>query len=202
MGRIIIDIADEILEEAGIILESLGLNIEIATNIFLRRVILEKGLPLSMTRQAEKTVPTKVRNEKQEKDAEEVDDKEVRTGTSTYKRITEEMVEEVWRSFLLLYKHKTPINVLSTELAKKTGMNWGSASIYLNFLLNLVNGESHFRTMKIKDLEFLMEKIEEELGEAEYQQAKKSLRKSIPYWRENLTGRFADKIEEYLKKLN
>jgi hypothetical protein len=79
----------------------------------------------------------------------------------------------------------------------KTGMNQGSAFIYLTVLANLVKGEPNTRVLKYRDLEYLMGKIRAELGENEYQKALQSLRASIPYWREKISSVFADKVEAY-----
>jgi len=54
--------------------------------------------------------------------------------------------------------------------------------------------------LKFTDLEYLMGKIQIELGEGKYQNALNSLMASVPYWREKIPGVFADKVEAYCKK--
>ncbi len=122
--------------------------------------------------------------------------------TRRYKKITAEMIIEVWESFMKHYQFRTPISELSADLAARTGMNRKSAAVYLNFLFNLVNANQQTRVIKMNDLEFFMAKIQANLGEFEFQNALRSLQRSIPFWRDSLTGKFSDKIEDYLKKLN
>jgi len=52
---------------------------------------------------------------------------------------------------------------LSKQVSLKTGMKNGSASIYLNFLANLVNEKPNTRALKFEDVEYLMSKIRTEL---------------------------------------
>jgi len=49
MAKIEIQVDDNILSEASRILHSLGMDVEMAVNILLRRTIIEKGLPMTMT---------------------------------------------------------------------------------------------------------------------------------------------------------
>lgn len=110
------------------------------------------------------------------------------------------MVDEVWHAFIKYHSGLGEISRLSDEVAEKSGMNRGSAFIYLNILSNLIKGEPNTRTLKMKDLEYLMKKIKSELGDNEHQRAIQSLKKSIPYWNEKLSGAFADKVEAFCKK--
>lgn len=195
MAKIEINIDDATLREAEKILHSLGMNTEIAVSIFLRRVALEKGLPMAMTASTSSQAETDY-----SEDPGETFDYESIQETRSNNKITPDMVEEVWDSFLRYLKGSGEINRLSTEVSKRTGMNRGSAFIYLNILANLVKGESNTRTMKMNDLEYYMEKIKKELGENKYQDALKSLRLSVPYWQEKLSGNFGDKVEAYCRK--
>lgn len=195
MATIEINIDDAILREVEKILHSLGMNTEIAVNIFLRRVALEKGLPMSMAASASNQTEPDF-----SEDSGETFDYDSNQVTRSNNKITPEMVEEVWRSFLRYLEGSSEINRLSTEVSKKTGINRGSAFIYLNILANLVKGDPNTRTMKMNDLEYYMGKIKKELGEKKYQDALKSLRLSVPYWQEKLSGSFADKVEAYCKK--
>jgi len=133
-------------------------------------------------------------------DTDEVFDYESKQFARSNNRITPAMVEEVWRAFLRHIEGSGEINRLSTEVSEKTGMNRGSAFIYLTVLANLVNGNPNTRVLKYKDLEYLMDRIKTELGESKYQKAIQSLKMSVPYWREKIPGSFADKVEAYCKK--
>jgi len=195
MAKIEIQIDDGIITEAKKVLHSLGMDVEMAVNIYLRRIALEKGLPMTMTGSASKRI-----EQDTTEDFEESFDDDARASTRSNNRITTAMVDEVWQAFLRHLGGSGEINPLSTEVSTKTGMNRGSAFIYLTFLANLVNGDPNTRVLKYKDLEYLMGKIRAELGESKYQKALKSLMASVPYWREKIPGAFADKVEAYCKK--
>lgn len=195
MAKIEIQIDDRILAEAESVLHSLGMDVEMAVSIYLRRIALEKGLPMTMTGSVPKRPEPEITEDF--KDSFEDDSK---ASTRSSSRITAEMVDEVWRAFLRHIEGSGGISSLSTEVSSKTGMNRGSAFIYLTVLANLVNGDSNTRVLKYKDLEYLMGKIKTELGESKYQNALKSLQVSVPYWREKVPGNFADKVESYCKK--
>lgn len=183
MAKIEIQVDDNILSEASRILHSLGMDVEMAVNILLRRTIIEKGLPMTMT-----TPSLEPRN------------KITRVSGRSKLKITPEMVDEVWKAFLRYINGAEELTSLSKQVSLKTGMKNGSASIYLNFLANLVNEKPNTRALKFEDVEYLMSKIRTELGDDLYRKALKSLKKSIPYWRKNLSDSFADKIEEYCEK--
>ena len=117
----------------------------------------------------------------------------------TNKAITKEMVDEVWKAFLKYQKGLGDISRLRDDVAEQSGMNSGSAFIYLNILANLAKGEPNTRTLKMKDLSYLMEKIRTELSDEIFQNAIKSLQRSIPYWQVNIPGSFVGKVEEYCK---
>jgi addiction module RelB/DinJ family antitoxin len=196
MARIEVQINDDTLSEAEKVLYSLGMDVEVAVSIFLRRVAIEKGLPITMAAST---------SNKSESDyfgdtTDEISDNGSSQIGRSNNRITPVMVEEVWRAFLRHIEGSGEINRLSTEVSEKTGMNRGSAFIYLTVLTNLVNGGPNTRVLKYRDLEYLMEKIKTELGESKYQKAVQSLKISVPYWREKISGSFADKVETYCKK--
>ena len=196
MVTVEIQMEENLLDEAEKVLGAIGMDIPMAVNIFLRRVVLEKGLPMTMTGSGEskKTFAKLPETPEEESEYEFI-------MTRTNKAITREMVEEVWRAFIKYSKGLGELSRLSDEVAEKSGMSRGSAFIYLNILANLVKGEPNTRTLKMKDLTFLMEKIRAELEDSLYQNAIKSLLRSIPYWQANLPGAFAEKVEAYCKNL-
>lgn len=195
MAKIEIQIDDGILTEAEMVLHTLGLDIEMAVSIYLKRIALEKGLPMTMTGHGLKQSETEMTD-----DSDDFIGDESRVPTRSNRKITPAMVDEVWHAFLKYTGESGEINLLSTEVSVKTGMNKGSAFIYLTVLVNLVNGNPNTRVLKYKDLEYLMGKIESELGESKYQKALRSLDLSISYWREKIPGSYADKVEAYCKK--
>jgi Na+-transporting NADH:ubiquinone oxidoreductase subunit NqrD len=97
------------------------------------------------------------------------------------------------------------ISSLNDEVSEYSGMKRGSVFIYLIILSNLIKGEPNTLTMKFKDLQSLMGKIESQLGENVYRDAIHSLEQSISYWRKKIPGSFANKVEalcrEYYQNL-
>lgn len=190
MAKIEIHIDDGILTEAEVVLQTLGLDIEMAVIIYLKRIALEKGLPMIMTGHGLKLPETEITDDFED---------ESRVENRSNRKITPDMVDAVWHAFLIYTGGSNEIKSLSTEVSIQTGMNQGSAFIYLTVLSNLVSGNPNTRVLKYKDLEYLMGKIKLELGEIKYQKALKSLGLSIEYWREKIPGSYADKVEAYCK---
>jgi addiction module RelB/DinJ family antitoxin len=184
-------IDEEVFKSASQVFESIGMDLQMAVNVFLRRTASEKAFPLSMvapvaapeqsyaTGGREKTQPTQ------------------RVNNS----ITQDMVEDVWHTFVRLLRDNGEINRLSDETSKRTGMTRGSAFIYLCILNNLVNGEYNTRNMKVVDLEYYLNKIKAELGAQSFSNALSSLEQSIPYWRDKIPGAFADNVEALIRSM-
>lgn len=172
-------------EEASRILESIGLSMDMAVGIFIKRIIKEKGLPLVL-KQTESDAKMDL----------SFSEENIIVRKSS-KAITMVMAEEVWSAFRKYQKGYDEILVLSDEISEKTGMNKGSAFIYLNIIAKMVKGEKNTRSMKPKDFEYFLNRIQSELGENAFQNAVKSIRLSIPYWRNNLPT-FADSMQEVL----
>lgn len=195
MAHIEVQVDDEILTEAERILHQLGMDVQMAVSIYLRRIALEKGLPMNMVGQGLERTELSISDDRDGSFADVSN-----TSTRSNSRITTEMVETLWHAFLQYVEGSGEIKPLSKEVHQKTGMNSGSAFIYLNVLSNLINGSHNTRVLKFKDLEYLMGKIQSDLGEATFQKAIRSLISSVPYWREKIPGNFADRVEEYCKK--
>lgn len=195
MITIEIDVDECILKEAEKALNSIGMDVQIAVNVFLLRVAIEKGFPMSITSASNLREPA-VFEESQAPLS-----KEHMYPTRSNNTITREMVDEVWRSFVRYHKGLGEINSLSDEVSKNSGMNRGSAFIYLNILSNLIKGEPNTRILKIKVLEYVIGKIKYELRVNEYRNAIQSLEQSIPYWRKKIPGAFADNVEALIKKM-
>lgn len=185
----------EIFTKAEQVLRPLGMDVEMAVSIYLRRIALENGLPMTMTSSVTKRPVLET--------ADAIEDSfndDSETSVRSNSKITTEMVDHVWLAFLRYHSGLGEINSLSTEVSAKTGMNKGSAFIYLNVLVNLVDGAPNTRVLKYKDLEYLMGKIKNELGDKKYQAALDSLKASAPYWREKISDNFADRVEAYCRK--
>jgi len=193
MAIIEINVDENTLKEAEKALHSIGMDVQIAVNVFLRRVAIEKGFPMPMT--------TSVSSQKENVVYQEDEVKEHMYQTRSNNTITGKMVDELWQAFLRYNKGFGEISRLRDEVAENSGMNSGSAFIYLNILANLIKGAPNTRTLKMKDLVYLMERIKSELGPNEYHNAIQSLKTSIPYWRKKLAGSFADHVEKNLNSI-
>lgn len=194
MAKIEINIDESVLKEAEEALYSIGMDVQIAINVFLRRVAIDKGLPMSMTASISRSKEYNVSENSQVQLNKEY------THQTRNNTITREMVDGLWNAFIRYNKGIGEIRSLSDDVSKDTGMNRGSAFIYLTILSNLIKGESNTRTLKYKDLEYLMGKIESQLDESSYQNAIQSIERSIPYWKEKIPGAFADKVENFLQE--
>lgn len=196
MVTIKIDVDDSVLKEAEKVLYSIGMDVPIAVNIFLRRVAIEKGMPMSMSASVLKQEKELDYSEGKQLHLTEERSCKIRKSSA----ITRDMVDKVWEAFIRYNKGLGEIKSLSNEVSKNTGMNRGSAHIYLTILSNLIKGEPNTRILKIEDLEYMLERIKSELGENAYRNAIQSLKQSIPYWREKIPGLFADKVEKLYNK--
>lgn len=196
MVTIKIDVDDSVLKEAEKVLYSIGMDVPIAVNIFLRRVAIEKGMPMSMSASVLKQEKELDYSEGKQLHLTEERSCKIRKSSA----ITRDMVDRVWEAFIRYNKGLGEIKSLSNEVSKNTGMNRGSAHIYLTILSNLIKGEPNTRILKIEDLEYMLERIKSELGENAYRNAIQSLKQSIPYWREKIPGLFADKVEKLYNK--
>lgn len=174
-------------DEANAILESVGISMEMAVGIFIKRVVKEKGLPIILKQSEIDIQPIKPVID---------DNKATRKSPNT---ITILMVEEVWKAFRKSQKSYYSFIDLSDEIYIKTGMNRSSAFIYLNIISKMVKGEKNTRSMKPKDFEFFLERIHREIGISAFESALKSIRLSIPYWKGNLPT-FADSMQDILDK--
>ncbi len=190
MTTIEINVDENVLTDAENVLNRIGMDIPIAVNVFLRRVSIEKGLPFSL-----------VVSESSKEPPQDCNTEIYTYQTRSNNTISPKMTQEVWYSFTEYLKGLGEINPLSDKVSEISGMNRGSAFIYLTMLANLSKAEGNTRTMKMKDLEFFMEKIKSELNTEIYQNAIKSLERSVPYWKSKLGGSFGEKVEKNLKTI-
>lgn len=183
-----IEIDDALVNEASLIYETLGIDTETAVRMFLKRTVLEQRLPLSTS------VPS----------VDSVERMTEKTGITkrTKNVITKLMVEDIWRRFSGYLEEGGSINSIAQDAHEATGMNQGSAFIYLTILDNLINGKHNTRNMKMSDLEYLMDQIKGQLDERLYINAISSLRKSLPYWDKEEFGQFAAKVQRYLNSID
>jgi len=180
--RISFEIDEDIARKAEAIYFSTGIDTETALSIFMRRTVLENRLPIDMRMVVVEPTPPPM-----EEQIERVS-------------ITPHMVKFLWDAFKVHRSSGGDIRNISNNIAKTTGMNSGSAFIYMVILSNLIAGKSNTRNMKMEDLEYYMDKIKSEYGDATFNKALDSLEQSVPYWRQKIPGRFADRVKDYLKK--
>jgi addiction module RelB/DinJ family antitoxin len=179
-----IKIDDELANNAQHIFDTIGIDIETAVRMFLKRTVLEQRLPLNTSITVANSFDTTATSITQPK----------RTNTV----ITKAMVEDIWKRFLKYMVAGGNINSIAAAAHEATGMNQGSAFIYITILDNLINGKHNTRNMKMADLEFYMNRIKHELEDQFYRNAITSLKLSIPYWTKNEFGQFASKVQAYL----
>ena len=116
-------------------------------------------------------------------------------------KITYEMCLTLWNEFKQDYSSgNRNLQEIAQIINARTGMNRGSAFIYLTILNNLVNGVHNTRTLKYEDLEYFVDKIKTEFPETVLKATISSLELSVPYWEEKVTGSFADKVRRLVAK--
>lgn len=183
-----IEVDDELANSAQLIYDTLGIDTETAVRMFLKRTVLEQRLPLNTSVSGVERF-------------EAVEAPDVRPKRSK-NVITKAMAEDIWRRFVRYANEGGSTNSIAAEAHETTGMNQGSAFIYLTILDNLINGKHNTRNMKMADLEFYMDMIKGELDEQSYRNAVASLRLSIPYWDKEEFGQFASKVQTYLDSID
>lgn len=185
--KLTVEVDESLLHDAQSIYDTIGIDTDTAIRMFLKRTVLEQRLPLSTG------VP--IVDERDSGPSANV------TPKRTKNAITQPMVEDIWRRFLRYLDEGDNINALAAGAHTTTGMNQGSAFIYLTILDNLVNGKHNTRNMKMADLKYYMCQIENELDEQSYRNAIQSLRLSIPYWDKEEFGMFASKVQAFVDEL-
>jgi antitoxin component of RelBE/YafQ-DinJ toxin-antitoxin module len=201
--QFVFEVDEGVADKAEAIYLALGMDLEMAIGVFLRRTVLENRFPIEMGLPASTAAQQPAPQVDANLSTREVlnYEDEAYSPPRENSKITQPMVEALWAEFKN-YCNSTggDIRGISNHVSHETGMNPGSAFIYMNILNNLLSGTSNTRNMKMKDLEFYMAKIKEEFGEEEYQKALTSLELSVPYWDKPTFGYFAQHVKDYLKK--
>lgn len=181
--ELMINIDDQTAIEAQSIYDTLGIDIETAVKMFLKRTVLEQRLPLDTS------VPAS--------DAKASEMKAKRTNNV----ITKAMAQDIWRRFERYANEGGDVNAIAADAHATTSMNQGSAFIYLTILDNLINGKPNKRNMKMADLKYYVGQIKKDLDEQSYLNSIQSLKLSIPYWDKEVFGQFAAKVEAFVDEL-
>ena len=172
-----IDIQNETFEEASSILDSFGMSMDTALEIFIKNVIIKKGFPIELKQKnIHETIP--------------VESNKVKS------KINDEMIKVVWEKFKILQTGASTVIEISNLIESETGMNKGSAFIYLTILTNLIHGKENTRNMKVKDFEFFLNKIKEEFGTDAFHNSLETLRKSASYWEEKNLIKYAASVRD------
>lgn len=188
------EIDETLASKAEQIYNALGMNTQMALSLFIRRTVMDGKLPLAAV-----TSPPAIHASTDQPAPTPESDPHFES-KPTGKRITEEMVGAVWQAFLKMRQLGYSANSLASEVSNSTGMNPGSAFIYLTILDNLVKGKPNTRNMKMADLETYMSKIQNELNTSDYQNALLSLERSVPYWSKSQFGNFSKHVSLYLNQ--
>jgi antitoxin component of RelBE/YafQ-DinJ toxin-antitoxin module len=196
-----LNIDEKILERAEEKLNSIGMNLNTAIEIFLERIVAESTFPLTMKSSypplglddrftqgptENSAIPDTIENR-------------AAHGRPPNKRIpiTRDMTQSVWVFFREYYRNGGgDKKKVAAAIALESGMSEGSAYIYLVILDNLIEGKINKRNMKLADLSYCINKIEEELGQEKLSLALSSLERSLPYWRERINIAYADQVEQ------
>ena len=177
-------IDQETAEKAECVFRSRGLSADLAIGMYFQRTAMLGRLPY------DPTAPIDGGNAGGRTDSPTVEG---------YKAITPAMVEHLWDAFRANLSVERAALSVAADISRATGMNEGSAFMYLVILGNMVKGKPNTRSMKIADLAYYLGRIRDDLGEPAYSNAKKSLRESLAYWDEHSPGNFADKVRGLLR---
>lgn len=200
--QILITIDKQIVDNAEKILENIGIDLDMAINIFIKRLIKEEGIGFLLQKSVQSN-SNNLQTIKFNNANTQSDDKHIEIIHESHQpvfrrnnvEITEEMRDYIWTVFT---KNKNCSYTEYQELAKKvsidTGMNQGSAYIYFIILSSFMAGKSNTRTMKFDDLVYYVKKILQQYTKYEFECTIKALESSIPYWEERIPGRFAEKV--------
>jgi len=175
----------EKVDEAISILENLGISIEIAVGLFIRRIIQEGKLPFEI-------------------DLNELFDDE-KCVEETYRQIelanwdTQEMLETIWSAFLGFLEGYDAIEDFAAQISSKQKISKQVVINQMSFIENLINGIPNACMTKISNCEFYLKKIIEDLDDRATKKALMSIRLSIPFWRKKLPN-VDELIQEVLKK--
>jgi len=174
-------IEQETVEKAERVLEQIGLDFQTAFRMLCKRITKDNGI-LCLLQNAPDQVIEDFRAIKQ----------------TSVANITPAMRDAVWECFKQYRSQGN--NFVAKKVNEKTGMNLGSAFIYSVILDNMLNGKENTRTMKFADLVFYIERFKSTTMPPIFTSVLNSLKKSIPYWNEKLTGNYGRKVAELIKK--
>ena len=190
---LVINMDVSILDSADSLFEEMGIDTETAIKMFLKRVIKDRRMPYELVACKSTTETDHI---------EAFTSKPFNGVTRQSNKITREMCSEVWAVFKRFFSNRdTNLQEAARYINRETGMNSGSAFIYLNIINNLINGALNKRVLKYDDLLFFLERILLEFPDTAYQNAIKSLKVSIPYWEVKVPGAYADNIRQLVNSL-
>lgn len=196
------DIDDGLARDAQAVYGSMGLTTELAIRFFLQRTVAEGRIPFDPFAPIQSAAAVPAAPEPAAAPETATAPEPTRQAQRSTGKITFAMAERVWQAFSETHgTTEFDAQRLADEISEDTGMSRGSAFIYLVILDNLVAGKPNTRNMKMKDLEYYMGCIQEELGEPSFGNACESLMQSIEYWDKPQFGKFAENVQGYLKSI-
>jgi antitoxin component of RelBE/YafQ-DinJ toxin-antitoxin module len=210
---------DADFQKAEQVLSSMGMSLSIAVGIFVTLIARDERLPFRLGEPTEKTLPDTtlapidvasgdyshdVDKGQTIQDPRGSDSDSISRGAQNkrkLKKITPEMVREVWDVFMDADEdERKNKNKLKEEIADSSGMDPGSAYIYLVVLDHLFRGREIKRGIQLADIQFFLSQIKADrsLSQSVKNAAIRSLKKSIPYWEVKMGRTYADKIEKLI----
>ncbi len=200
--QIVLNLDEELVEKSERILDGIG-GLQIGVSIFLSRLIKENSFMFLFN----ENKVTYHFAETQRGDTGMITEKNkfddgIYVTKRTKKPITKEMRDYVWKFFKQVRVSEGVINRndVAKDIADKSGMNQGSAFIYIGILINLLDGNINTRNMKFEDLEQYVKYIKNECTERDFEKTLMSLEKSIPYWKEHFVSDFSYNVERLVKQ--
>lgn len=176
-----IRVDEKVASSANEVLEQIGLDIQTAFTMFCKRIVKDSGVAFlvqggSNARASES----------------KLSHRDCMTMRRMGNLITEEMRDSVWEC-LKQFRAKGN-HFVAKAVHEQTGMSRGSAFIYSLILDNMLAGKENTRMMKYADLVYYVDRIKQECPHRDYANAVLSLKISVPYWQNNISGLYGDKV--------
>jgi len=98
------------------------------------------------------------------------------------KKITLDIIKQIYLRAKDVFSQKDDINNAQYILVKDTGMNSGSAKMYIQAFLKMMVGEHYKRTINGTATEYFLKNIRDDFGQQALEQALASVEKHIEYY--------------------
>ena len=118
------------------------------------------------------------------------------------KRITLDMIRQVYPLAKDVFERKANISEAQDILARDKGMHPGSARMYVQASLSMMNGECYKRNISGSATEYFLENIHKDFGQQSLRKALSSVEKHIKYHEGFMHGRKLRKIRGIHQKFS